>query len=203
MSFTHLDVMKVDLRWQVGSIGLAANVFQALCTQDNPHAYSDVNVITDASGWLTRILAPIEPHVVVNCELLDCNVYKKVGPLWNLIGPAVPTFAPESIGDPLPSGVAALTTAYTYTSKVIGKKYWPGMSETAQTAGLWISGVLAALLQSAIEWATYFESTEGSTTMWHPGVGSLKMGNFQIFSPSVAVRDVPAYQRRRKQGVGV
>lgn len=203
MGFTHNDVMKVDLRWVVEGIGLAANVFQALCTQDSPHVLSDADAIEDARIWIEAILGPMEPHIVVSCDVLDCNVYKKVGPLWNLVGPANVIFAPESIGDPLPSGVAGLIVAYTYLSKVMGKKYIPGLSETGQTAGLWVAGVIAAMLQSAVAWAEYFESVEGATTYWHPGVWSLKSAGFQIFSPTAAVRDVPAYQRRRKAGVGV
>jgi hypothetical protein len=143
----------------------------------------------------------MQPHIVVTCDVLDCNVYKKVGSLWNLVGPAPVVFTPESIGDPLPSGVAALMTAYTDTSRVVGKKYFVGLSETAQTAGLWVVGVLAAMLQSAIVWGTVFASGDAGST-WIPGVYSSKAVAFKGFTPAVATRDVPAYQRRRKQGVG-
>lgn len=202
MPFTSLDIAKCDLRWQVGSIGLAVNVFQAMCTQVAPHNLSDLDVVTDMGSWMTDILAPMAPHIVVNCEVLDCNVYKKVGPLWNLVGPAPVIFAPESIGDPLPSGVAALITAYTSTSKVVGKKYLPGLSEVGQTAGLWVVGVLAAMMQSAIVWISAFQSPTDPTSYWVPGLWSLKLGGYTPFATGLSTRDVPAYQRRRKQGVG-
>lgn len=202
MSFTNNDIAKVDLRWQVGNIGQACNVFMAQLAQETPHAVADLTVVTALGLWMTAILAPMEPHVVVSCDILDCNVYKKVGPLWNLVGPAVVTFVPESIGDPLPSGVAGLLTAYTTISKVIGKKYLPGLSEVAQTAGLWVVGVLSAMLQSGLNWIGAFNLDPASEGRMYPGVWSLKTISYQSFL-GVGARDVPAYQRRRKQGVGI
>ena len=203
MSFTHGDIAKVDLRWQVGSIGMAANVFQVKLQQASPHAMDDLDVLIDMGGWMTAILAPMEPHIVVSVDIKECQVYKRVGTLWNLVGPAPVIFAAESIGDPLPSGVAALMVAYTAVSKVMGKKYFVGLSETAQTAGLWIGPVLAAMLQSALVWINAFVSVDPPPGgAWYPGVWSLKALGFVPFAAAVSTRDVPAYQRRRKQGVG-
>lgn len=203
MSFTHMDIVKCDLRWQIGAIGQAANVFQALCVQNSPHTVADSEVLTDMADWLERILEPLEDHVVVSVDTISANIYKKVGPLWNLVGDVAVAFTPGSIGDPLPSGVAALMTAYTETSKVMGKKYVPGLSETGQTAGLWVAGVLAALATSAVQWVSGFVALNDPLTYWYPGVYSTKALAYKIFQGSAMVRDVPAYQRRRKQGVGI
>lgn len=202
MSFTNNDIAKCDLRWQVGNIGLACNIFQAQLSQETPHAVADLTVVTALGLWISAILDPMAPHIVVDCDVMDCNVYKKVGPLWNLVGPAVITFTPGSIGDPLPSGVAALLTAYTDTSKVVGKKYLPGLSEIGQTAGLWIVTVLAAMLQSGLVWIAPFNLDPASEGRMYPGVWSLKANGPKSFT-GVGARDVPAYQRRRKQGVGI
>lgn len=202
MSFTNNDVVKVDLRWQVGSIGMAANVFQALVVQATPHSISDATVIADMATWMHDFLAPMETHVVVSCEVMECSVYQRVGTAYNLVGTSPVDFTPGSIGDPLPSGVAALMTAYTNTSKVVGKKYLPGLSELAQTAGLWITAVGLAMVQSALIWVTPFSSIGDPPTAYFPGVWSLKLGVLKGFSGAGMVRDVPAYQRRRKQGVG-
>jgi hypothetical protein len=93
-------------------------------------------------------------------------------------------------------------TAYTYQSKTQGKKYLPGLSELAQTAGLWVAGVLTAMGTSALAWIGGFDSIADPTSHWYPGVWSAKSLSFQSFAPTVIVRDVPAYQRRRKAGVG-
>lgn len=203
MSFTNGDIAKVDLRYNVGSIGFAVNVFQAVLVQSTPHAIADLDVLTDMGAWITRVLDPMQPHIVVSVDVEDCNVYKKVGPLWNLVGPAPVIFEGLSNGDPLPSGVAALMVAYTDTSKVMGKKYLPGLSEVAQTAGLWVGPVLAAMLQSCLEWVDHFAALSDPTSEWYPGVWSLKAVGFRIFAAHIAARDIPAYQRRRKEGVGV
>jgi hypothetical protein len=197
-----MDIVKCDLRWDVGNIGMAANVFQLLCVQQTPHVLSDVDALIDMADYVTNVLTPMAPHVVVTVDVRDLAVYKKVGALWNLVGNVPIAFTPGSIGDPLPSGVAGLMTAYTDTSKVMGKKYLPGLSETGQTAGLWIANVLSAMLQSGIVWITGFASLNDPLTYWYPGVYSAKTLGFKLFTSAVAVRDVPAYQRRRKQGVG-
>jgi hypothetical protein len=202
MPVTDADVLKVDLRWQVGSIGLACNIFQARVNQATPHSVPDLDVLASMGDWMTRVLEPMEPHIVVTCDVLDCPVYKKVGNLYNLIGPAPVVFTPGSVGDPLPSGVGALIDAYTLTSKVMGKKYLPGLSEVGQTAGLWVAGVLSAMLASAVEWITPFADLADPTTYYMPGVWSVKLSSFAIFAAHIATKDVPAYQRRRKAGVG-
>jgi len=202
MSFTNGDIAKVCLRWQVGIIGLAVNVFQASLTQATPHTLTTLDAVTELGDWISRILLPMAPHIVVSCDIMDLLVYKKVGALWNLEGPAPYVFTPGSIGDPLPSGVAALIEAYTDTSRVQGKKYFVGLSETGQTAGLWVVGVLSAMLQSAVEWSTSFAGIVDPTGRWYPGVWSLKKGDFRVFVAHVSTKDVPAYQRRRKAGVG-
>lgn len=202
MSFTNLDIMKVDLRWQVGSIGFACNVFQAQLSQETPHAVADLTVLTGAGAWVTDILSYMQPFIVVDCVVDICQVYKKIGPLWNLVGPAPVLFTPVNGSDPLPSGVAALVTAYTPVSKVIGKKYFPGLSENGQTAGLWVGSVLAAMLQSGLAWIAPFNLDPSSEGRFYPGVWSLKQALFVAFAPALSTRDIPAYQRRRKQGVG-
>lgn len=202
MSFTSGDICKVDLHWQVGNIGIAANVFQCRLQQVTPHTRSDGDVVSDMALWMHNILLPIAPHVVVNVEATGCSVYKKVGPLYNLVGEVPVDFTPGSAGDPLPSGVAALVTAYTAISKVVGKKYLPGLSEVAQTAGLWVAGVLIAMAEMGVAWVAGFETIGDEDGTWYPGVWSLKEAGFVAFSSAGMARDVPAYQRRRKAGVG-
>lgn len=202
MSITHLDRLKVDLSWSVSDIGFAANVFQCLVSQGTPHSVSDQVCITDMATWMEAILEPLEPHVVVSVDVVEATVYKWVTDQWNLINQVVVAFTPGSIDDPLPSGVAALVSAYTDTSKVMGKKYFPGLAEAGQTAGVWVAGVLTALAAAGLAWVTSFASDGDGDTFYNPGVYSTKALSFKFFTPAAYVRDIPAYQRRRKAGVG-
>jgi len=203
MSFVSGDVVKVDLHWYASGIGFAANVFQAKLLQGTPHTYLDSLVVADMKDWMERILLPIAPDVVVSCDVTGASIYQKVGALWNLIGSTSVTFTPASIGDPLPSGVAALITWNTYVSKVQGKKYLPGLSEGSQTAGLWIATVLSHLASVAVQWISGFNGLTDSDSHWYPGVWSAKTLGFQSFGTAGQIPDVPAYQRRRKAGVGI
>ncbi len=203
MAFTDNDLVKVDIRWQVGTICQACNVFQAKLDQVVPHNLPTVDGLLDMGNWMTRIFTPMWPHIVVSVDFLECSVYKRVGLLWNYEGPAPVVFTPASIDDPLPSGVAALIVAYTGISKVIGKKYIVGLAEAGQTAGLWVAGVLAAMLQSAIHWIGPFQSLADVDSFWTPGVWSAKALGYVPFAAAISTRDVPAYQRRRKAGVGI
>jgi len=143
------------------------------------------------------------PHIVIAYTDPVDDVYKKVGSLWNWIGGNILVdLDGESIGDPLPSGVAILGELLTDTSRVVGKKYVGGLSELAQTAGQWISTVSAAMLSSISEWMAQFQDLVDTTTYYVPGVYSTKALAFKPFTGAGVVRAIPAYQRRRKEGVG-
>ena len=202
MSWTNGDIAKIDLTWNTAGIGMSCCIFQCRLVQATPHVETDANVLLDLLDWIDSILLPIKSHIVTSYVLQGSPVYKKVGALWNYVGDILPTQAGESIGDPLPSGVAALIEVTTDTSRVMGKKYLPGFSELAQTAGLWVSGVLAALASCAMAWAYGHVGTHTSDTSYMAGVWSVKAGGFKQFTGAGAVNDVPAYQRRRKAGVG-
>lgn len=203
MSLTSGDILKVDLHWYASGVGFAANVFQVKILQGTPHPYSEALALIDMKLWMERILSPIQPDVIVSCDVTGASVYQKVGPLWNLIGNVSPTFTPTNADDPLPSGVAALITWNTYVSKVQGKKYFPGMSESRTTAGVWIAGILSHLASVAVAWISGFNAADDADTHFYPGVWSAKMLSFQSFGTAGQIPDVPAYQRRRKTGVGI
>jgi len=202
MSVTNNDRLKVDLKWSVAGVGLAANIFQCRVYQAAPYALADADVLADMEAWMTDFLAPIETYVIVDATILSSPVYKWQTGLWNLIGMCEPDFTSSGIGDPLPSGVAALIDVYTFVSRVIGKKYIPGLQESCTTAGVWIAGVLSALADMASVWLLPFESLTGPNTLYVPGVYSTKTTSFQDFQAETRIPNVPAYQRRRKAGVG-
>lgn len=202
MSFTNNDIAKVTLTWQVAGIGFQCNVFQARLGQEAPHNVSDAVVIADLASWMDDIYAPMVPHIVVPAVPTGVLVHKRVGLEWWYIGMGLPTFDPENAGDPLPSGVAALITAFTNVSKVRGRKFILGLSEGACNVGAWSVGVLAAMADSALAWVLPFYSSDPGSS-WIPGVYHLKGMAFVSFNYATNIPDIPAYQRRRKEGVGI
>lgn len=99
----------------------------------------------------------------------------------------------------LPLGVAALLTLPTSVPKVRGRKFFCGFSEGAQADGVWGSGVVDSLNDIGAFMLTPMLG-DASGEFWRFGVPT-SIGGFQLFASSL-VGNIPAYQRRRKQGVG-
>jgi hypothetical protein len=98
----------------------------------------------------------------------------------------------------LPHGVAGLLTFPTTTSKTRGRKFIPGLSEVACEDGVWLSACLTNLLDMA---DLYMDDViYDSVYVMRPVLLSTKGNvlNYNAYSAS----GTPAYQRRRKPGVG-
>lgn len=106
----------------------------------------------------------------------------------------------DNTNDPLPAGVALCVTLPTAVLKSRGRKFVPGIAETGTTAGLFTSAVMtdAASFAALISEAWLGASNDDP---WTFGIVT-ELGTFRPFQ-SASVSNVPAYQRRRKQGVGI
>lgn len=111
-----------------------------------------------------------------------------------------PTFtAGGSSGQFLPLGVAGLITLPTSQPKVRGRKFFAGFTEGDITDGVWDSSLTNALVDAGAILVDPFAGFE-SGEPWAFGVVN-QSGVFKDFI-SFGVSNIPAYQRRRKQGVG-
>lgn len=101
--------------------------------------------------------------------------------------------------DALPTGVAAFIFARTGYNRIIGRKYLGVFTENDCGNGGWGSSLMTNLGYFAAWWlVTGWEQTNGD---WDQGIYSA--GNATLYPiEEVVVRQVPGYQRRRKQGVG-
>jgi len=98
------------------------------------------------------------------------------------------------------SGVAAVITAFTHLVRTRGRKFFGPLIEDAVDSGLLNSATMIALASVMALWVTPFTgATSGET--WTPGVLKRLTNAFWSFRDAV-VRNIPGYQRRRKQGVG-
>lgn len=105
----------------------------------------------------------------------------------------------SSAGELLPLGVAGLVTANTATPKVRGRKFIAGLTEGSCNDSLWDSALVTVLTDFAAAYVSGFIGAVSSSP-WAPGVKS-STGPFRPFTEAI-VSNIPAYQRRRKQGVG-
>lgn len=101
--------------------------------------------------------------------------------------------------DALPLGVAACISFPTGIPGVRGRKFLPAYTEGSLVEALWNAATVDSLEDFAVDAVAGWL---GSTIVgpWVFGVVD-KVGAFQPYD-SYIVNNVPAYQRRRKQGVG-
>ena len=99
----------------------------------------------------------------------------------------------------MPPGVAVLTLARTSTSRRIGRKYWGSFTEVDSVDGAWSTGLVAFLLNAANTAYSVFSTVSG---MSMKGVIYDRTLGVARDALTISVDTNPAYQRRRRLGVG-
>lgn len=102
---------------------------------------------------------------------------------------------------PLPGGICALVSASMAGGGRSARKFIGGLSEVASLGDRWTSATLVALIALNIQWYSSFTATNGLVFM--PEVFSAVNGTFTPIVPAGHISVIPAYQRRRKPGVGI
>jgi len=115
------------------------------------------------------------------------------------------TFLINDVGDVLTdnaaAGVAGFFYAPTTLLKARGRKFVPGIAQARIENGVLNATTLAQLIVLAEDYLEPILEISSFASMI-PGVLSRVTEAFVPFLDSVSVTDVPAYQRRRKPGVG-
>ena len=98
------------------------------------------------------------------------------------------------------AAVSGYLLAQTDNPKIRGSKYVPGISETQITNGVF---TVSALAELALLLGIYLANIDlaGGGKLF-PGVLSRTLLTHVTFNQSGLINDIPAYQRRRKEGVG-
>jgi len=203
MSIQVGDVLRVVaiLAWLDGDV--AQNVFNAVIGGSGG-PYDDDDIVADAKAWVNVMFANFSASMSdeIDGSEVRVYVYDSADDDWDEVGSDSWTFNPASANDQLPRGVAALINARTLDPDVSGKKYVMGMTEGAVDNGLINSGEIGRLILFGEDWTTAF--TGGTSAAdWVPGIWSVKETNFHPTTGSLSIPTIPAYQRRRKQGVGI
>lgn len=160
---------------------------------------TDAEFNTGAGAWLETIYGHIDGYMV-NDALFEKLTYYNItqdrpAGVYNW-----PTLDDgDSTGNALPEGVAGLVVLYTDVKRVVGKKYFGGLASAALEDRTWLGLALIALNQAANAMLSPFTAA-GTDTVVH-GIYRRNLGTFVQLRSAVA-RSVPAYQRRRKPGVG-
>lgn len=203
MSISVGDVLRVVavLSWLDGNI--MQNVFNAeIVGAGGP--FDDGDVVDDAVEWMDDAYAPLVTKMSEDCDGAEVRVYKwdAIDEDWDEVGIDSWAFNPSSTAESLPRGVAGLVNAKSVNPDISGKKYMGALTEAEQVDGLLSAGEVTQLVLFATEWVQSFTGgTSGAS--WDPGIWSPTNQALYDMSNTIVVPSIPAYQRRRKRGVGI
>lgn len=172
------------------------NVWHAL----SPSAVSDSDVVDDLTEGMDDMYTLINGALDNNFEYVQITL-KNITANEDLLSHAWPVLTTGGAGDlsSLPLGVAGLITFPTAIPGVRGRKFLAGFTENGLADSLFVSGVTDVLADMGAFAVTGFVGA-ASSEAWAFGVPD-QTGAFRDFTGAV-VKNIPSYQRRRKQGVG-
>lgn len=203
MTLSTGDIVKIvsTLLWTDGNV--MQNVFNAVLTGAGG-PWDEADIIDDSLVWLADMFGEITTVVsdTVDGSSSEGYVYDAIDDDWDQFETDNWTFNPSNATGELPRGAAALLNAKTTDPDVNGKKYLGGFAEGSLALGLWGAATVADLVDFGAGWVIPFVgATSGAD--WTPGIWSPTRTVFLPSNLVVTIPTIPAYQRRRKRGVGI
>lgn len=202
MPVNQSEIIRLTMNYRLPNNDVAQNVthFQ----------YLDAPTLTDE-----QVLDDLEPWVVgwsqaweligsnqVELETMEASVFT-FEEKWVGLGERTINVTGNAITDMLPPGVAGLLTREVSNSSGIAKKFIIGQTEAQQDQGVWDPSTLVSMIACAGAWIVtpdfYVGVTNNYWQVTHRGVYNIGY----LMSNDVVVNPVVAYQRRRKQSVGM
>lgn len=163
----------------------------------------DADVLTFFDDWFTNDWGSRWADVASQNAVLstvDLMVVNGDGTVLRSVGTAIIGLTGTVVSETTSAAVSAYLSADTALPKTRGRKYVPGVSESGVLNGLFDVATVANLILLLTEYLADF-NPQGNA-IFKPGVLRTAINLFQAFTGSGEVVDVPAYQRRRKPGVG-
>lgn len=204
MSITDGDILRVvaGLGYLDGEIN--QNVYNCVITGAGS-PWDDDDVVDDMEDWLDNLYANVVTIVTSDMDGKNTTVYKydSIDDDWDEVGANPFTWNPTGgVNDGLPRGVAALITAKSSDPDTAGRKYIPGFVEGVSLGALWDGGTVILLAAMGADWVTPFVGAATGAD-FTPVVWSVVEKVAKVLSGGISIPTVPAYQRRRKNNVGI
>lgn len=203
MSITDGTILKVVATKTWTDAEVNQNVFNAVVTGGGS-PWDAEDIVDDALDWISGVFDNIETLWNLNLTGSHITVYEydAIDDDWDEVGVTSWIDIPDSGAHALPRGVAALINAKTTDPDVSGKKYLGGQTEDQGSGGVWGAATLVDLADFALDWGNPFTGFVSGAT-WTPGVWSVAHTVFKAMTEQYIIPTIAAYQRRRKQGVGI
>lgn len=197
MTVNQNDIIEVAARMEFDGVEDVINVYQLQYL--DPASLSDTQVILDINQFL-NVLYGLLVAAMPLIEFFRDFRYRNItqGTLMGLVG--WPGFVTgEGLGQALPPGLALLVSYNTVVPRVGMRKYYGTFTEDNNDAdGTWSAALTA--VGSAVAAAT-IPPFIGIVGTYQFGYLSPKTAAFEV-PVGATVTDIPAYQRRRRQGRG-
>lgn len=133
-------------------------------------------------------------------DYVQCDVVNGDGTIVRSMGTVTLDVAGQVVGGTVAAATSGFIMANTALPKVRGRKYLPGMGELRIGNGIFDASALDELAAILAFYLDVLTASDGAT--WTPGVLSRVIEAFVPFDGTGLINDIPAYQRRRKPGVG-
>lgn len=204
MSITDGTILRVvaSLVWDDGEIN--QNVFNCIITGGGG-PFDDFDVVDDCEDWLDTMYANLPAGIAPELNGASTTVYKydSIDDDWDEVGTNPFTFSGGGTAlSGLPRGVAGLITAKSTDPDTDARKYIPGLIEGYLTSELWAAPAITLLVNFAADWVTAFVGGASGAT-FTPAVWSVVDTVAKALIDTIIVPTIPAYQRRRKNNVGI
>lgn len=197
MSVAQNDVVRVDSIATFNIVDEVVNTYQFRKTDAG--TITDANALDDLEAIILQILAIIK--ALAGAATVWQRIRAQNLTQDTLLGEQIhgaPIVGTNGTASGAP-GVAALLSLKTNVPRVVMRKYWGPLAENSiNDSGLMGAGQAAVLTDAADLMLVPFTEANGT---WEFGYDSPKVGGW-ITPQSASFTLVPAYQRRRRQGVG-
>ena len=198
MAVNPQDILEITCRGEFNGVEDVVNVYQYRYTGASVAA--DADVISDFETEMESLYTPFVPDQMPTYEYRDITIRNLTQSVIMSVG-AWPTLTDgTSAGKANPPGIAGLINMATTIVKVVLRKYLGGFAQSiVDDDGTFTTAFTAKLLVFGLQLILGFSVTVRGYDYGHL---SPKTTNFEV-PTSASVTDIPAYQRRRKQGRGV
>lgn len=150
--------------------------------------------------YLSSVISPLTPYLMNTVSFTSREIQELNQGIWQTVfDDPISYVGQSSTQDQLPNAVAFVFIAKTLVQRVVGRKFFSGLSEQWSNGNQVVGAAIAALASSLAAYLGPWTSLGGST--FAPGVVD-RSGVFQAFTGGF-VSTFLGSQRRRKPGVGM
>lgn len=201
MAISNGDLFKLVIEYLYPGAGTALNVFYYFYggdTVDETDISDAFETFVTVDWYDTWFGLAAQTAAIVGHEVQKVSNTGEILEDIDLQVHNLPGNVPSEV---MPAAVSAYLGSKTAIPQVRGSKYVPGIAEQTIDDGIFNAGALANMALLLIDYLKDLNVAGGG--ILRPGTISKREANFLSFTKVGLLNDVPAYQRRRKVGVGI